>query len=800
MGKELIKLSASLRVPRMAKDGEKGVGVVSANVLFAVGTDKNDSSDIKDADWKDTFGQLALVKGKFVWSCTKTTYTKGNPSYTGKYCLGECYDFAEVTEMYALSDNGTNEPADGDKVWGESYVATKGKYLWTCERVVYTQNGVPSYLNKKCITYFAKDGVNGTSFTPMGTAVAHYEKSSLIPSGYKAGEVYLVDANDTSLPKVDAPCVVTITKVGSAGALALANKKADTGDAYRIGTNLWVSNGTKWVDFGDIQGPKGDDGEDALRVECNPKQLVFSVNENGQIIDINGAVFDNSKRSVFSLKVYKGKTNVTNDATFSLSTPSGCNFTNTNDGAWLSYQKFNGFVWVYVSPNGIDRTSYKVGDANKDLPKTSSFVRATINYNGETTNVDIPLFVEFAAYNGDLENTIYGLNSHYESLSSKVDDQGAKIEENNSQIKQTAESVSTLVAKTDGLQKTTSSLQEQSDNISAKVEAVDKQGKTTQAELDMCVEKQEDGSYVSKMKVYANNISVSADHFLDIQGNYLVINTTNFKLDKEGNVSLTGEINATKGTIGGFDINSSSIGTKNVSSDRSVDGMLLTSEQIVFNNDGRQAIVGAFADGGTKLLGSFYDNNFELIPKYGVRFGIGGSMSKNVAIPILGGCIEGLAIGTLVSVGEEIISSTIPGNKKITLDRNVGAAIISTGYKYKKSSSVEDFETRSRDVEVSLPDMHKYDDGHIIRIKRLPNDNNNIYVHAKGCYRLNTDGTETFENTIIIDTNCIEETTMTMGHEGFAMTLIFFYDLITVKDGKTYKGAWVEWKNPRYWS
>ena len=428
-------LSSSITLHKKPKDGEKGndgVGVVSANVLFAVGKDKNDSSDIKDADWKDTFGQLALVKGKFVWSCTKTTYTKGNPSYTGKYCLGECYDFAEVTEMYALSDNGTNEPADGDKVWGESYVATKGKYLWTCERVVYTQNGVPSYLNKKCITYFAKDG------------------------------------------------------------------------------------------------------EDALRVECNPKQLVFSVNENGQIINPSGNVFSDSEKSVFGLTVYKGETNVTNDATFSLSTPNGCNFTNTNDGAWLSYQKFNGFVWVYVSPNGIDRTSYKVGDANKDLPKTSSFVRATINYNGETTNVDIPLFVEFAAYNGDLENTIYGLNSHYESLSSKVDDQGAKIEENNSQIKQTAESVSTLVAKTDGLQKTTSSLQEQSDNISAKVEAVDKQGKTTQAELDMCVEKQKDGTYRSKMKMYADDLEFTAEHYMKIKSGQLEIESDNASLTKDG--------------------------------------------------------------------------------------------------------------------------------------------------------------------------------------------------------------------------------------------------------------------------
>lgn len=50
-------------------------------------------------------------------------------------------------------------------------------------------------------------------------------------------------------------------KYGSLSALQAAHPKADEGDAYIAGVNLYVWNGSAWIDCGNVQGPKGDKGD-----------------------------------------------------------------------------------------------------------------------------------------------------------------------------------------------------------------------------------------------------------------------------------------------------------------------------------------------------------------------------------------------------------------------------------------------------------------------------------------------------------------------------------------------------------
>ncbi len=50
-------------------------------------------------------------------------------------------------------------------------------------------------------------------------------------------------------------------KYDSLSALQAAHPKADEGDAYMAGVNLYVWNGSAWIDYGNVQGPKGDKGE-----------------------------------------------------------------------------------------------------------------------------------------------------------------------------------------------------------------------------------------------------------------------------------------------------------------------------------------------------------------------------------------------------------------------------------------------------------------------------------------------------------------------------------------------------------
>lgn len=50
-------------------------------------------------------------------------------------------------------------------------------------------------------------------------------------------------------------------KYDSLSALQAAHPKADEGDAYMAGVNLYVWNGSAWIDYGNVQGPKGDKGD-----------------------------------------------------------------------------------------------------------------------------------------------------------------------------------------------------------------------------------------------------------------------------------------------------------------------------------------------------------------------------------------------------------------------------------------------------------------------------------------------------------------------------------------------------------
>ena len=62
-------------------------------------------------------------------------------------------------------------------------------------------------------------------------------------------------------------------------ALQAAHPKADEGDAYMAGTNLYVWNGSAWIDCGNVQGPKGDKGDTGSKgdaftyADFTPEQL-----------------------------------------------------------------------------------------------------------------------------------------------------------------------------------------------------------------------------------------------------------------------------------------------------------------------------------------------------------------------------------------------------------------------------------------------------------------------------------------------------------------------------------------------
>lgn len=110
-------------------------------------------------------------------------------------------------------------------------------------------------------------GEDGNSFTPKGQAKGHFnssdefdEDSSEKPYGSK----YLVDDEEGGTAKV---YTIAARRIGIAD--------ANEGDAYTIDNtkHLWAATGHKWVDFGEIQGPKGDNGNDGNDAELYKLQL-----------------------------------------------------------------------------------------------------------------------------------------------------------------------------------------------------------------------------------------------------------------------------------------------------------------------------------------------------------------------------------------------------------------------------------------------------------------------------------------------------------------------------------------------
>lgn len=486
--------------------GDDGVSVQSSDVVFAISESKTTAPT---TGWITNFGGLTLAEGKYVWTCTKTTLTDGDSYYTGAYCLGECYDFAQVVELYALSDSSTNPPEDA--VFSSSYKVVKGKYLWSCVKVTYNDANI-SYLNKKCVSYFPTDGTNGTKFTPKGTAYGHYTASSKMPkpSDDVLGLLYLVDKVDNPISPVNSPCVAWWRSI-SAGSYILAYDAAEEGDAYNVNGTLWVHNGTVWKDFGSIQGPKGDDGEDALNIELSTDKILFSWDSKNKSYDV--ATKD------ITLIVKQGN-NIINIDDYTINFQAVENFdigsNNKNirtDGASDGYT-YN--ISVYSAGIAMQEYTFNASVNDKkqtvNYPASSCSVKMLITYNGITYTKIITIEVSFVQMYGDLAWNTEQLSSTYGELTNGFDGTLVHME---TRVNQNAKKITLEATKTIG----------------------DKLEKS--------------GVYIESGKIFAKT-----NHF-EVQNSngditFTIDNDGN--LVSEGNASFKGCVTATSGNIGGLEI------------------------------------------------------------------------------------------------------------------------------------------------------------------------------------------------------------------------------------------------------
>lgn len=501
--------------------GDDGVSVQSSDVVFAISESKTTAPT---TGWITYFGGLTLDEGKYVWTCTKTTLTKGTSYYTGAYCLGECYDFAQVEELYALSDSSTNPPDVA--VFRPSYEVVKGKYLWSCVKVTYNDANV-SYLNKKCVSYFPNDGVNGTKFTPKGTAFGHYTASSKMPkpSDDVLGLLYLVDKVDTLLTPINTPCVVWWRSFSDSSYM-LSNDAAEEGDAYNVDGTLWVHNGTVWKDFGSIQGPKGDDGEDALNIELSVEKILFSYDKND---------FD-PKSKIVTLIVRQGG-NIIKPSEYNVKIIAAQNFDISPGSNNIAAVKKDTYCTITCYAKGVTFYSYSYDNNETPVryPASSCSIKIAVEYNGITYFKEISIEVSFVKMYGGLNWDIEHLSSTFGKLTAGYDGTLAQME---SKISQNAENIALKVSQTyyDENNKKVG------ERFSIIEQSVDK--------IKIQVSATSEGLKATGIDITDKTIKMTANNFTLYNNNEEEV----FSADENGNGVFKGKVTATSGYIGGLEI------------------------------------------------------------------------------------------------------------------------------------------------------------------------------------------------------------------------------------------------------
>ena len=254
----------------------------------------------------------------------------------------------------------------------------------------------------------------------------------------------------------------------------------------------------------------------------------------------------------------------------------------------------------------------------------------------------------------------------------------------------------------------------------------------------------------------------------------------NFSIDEDGNAKLKGEIEASKGTIGGFDINQGSIGTavvENKDDDGKTDvglgksgKMTLADQYIVFNGKDRQAILGQWETLGTAILARLYDYVDDILTRYGMVLSVRNKKGGACALSFGGGYTSGLALKT------DIYTKRASGNTPISLETNV-AILLDTDCTYQ------------------LPDMQPYDDGHVLFVKRGNGGSKDNSVNVTVGKYTDADGVE--HTPYILHDQGAHATTLCIQSASDAMILVFTKNLVSSDNAN--KGCWVQFKCPRDW-
>lgn len=300
-------------------------------------------------------------------------------------------------------------PTDPPTSWYDNIVQqTDSKpYLWSKTIVSYSDGNKTVTFS---VSYKGKDGTNGTSFTPKGMADGFFNNMSSVPT-YADGmdyDVYIVNIDDRSNPTSELPPYVCRYEYES-----LVVYHAEFGDGYNVNGHLYVANSDEWVDFGEIQGAKGDpgekgdDGKDAINIVFSPAELVFDADENGNL--------KQSEKSA-EIKVFRGNKQLTYRADWDF-VNADSKVTGDNCNAAFMVEGSKPIAKIY------DISSTKIADTNPQafVPASSGGINVPIRIDGVTYNAYLPFSVNVNTFAHTLIQDNKKYISKYTEISNKYD-------------------------------------------------------------------------------------------------------------------------------------------------------------------------------------------------------------------------------------------------------------------------------------------------------------------------------------------------------------------------------------------
>lgn len=209
-----------------------GVGISNTDVEYA---DSTSSTVAPTTGWQTTAPKWQ--NSHFIWTRTHITYTDNREQYSEPVCLPSGKGIASIVEQYYSSTSGQSLTGG---YWSNSAFAwVNGRYIWTRSVIKYT------------------DGTTETT----------------IPICYTGSKG---DKGDPGQPGKDGADGTSVNIKGTlSNAGLLPTSGATKGDGYIIGGDLWVytgytgSNDSKhqygFENVGKIQGPQGKPGNDATQ-------------------------------------------------------------------------------------------------------------------------------------------------------------------------------------------------------------------------------------------------------------------------------------------------------------------------------------------------------------------------------------------------------------------------------------------------------------------------------------------------------------------------------------------------------